>query len=204
MKGCLFIITAPSGAGKTSLVRKLLTHDQQLQLSISYTTRSPRPGEQNGKDYHFVTRDVFAQMEKSNDFLESAFVHGNYYGTSRNWLIQQIEKGVDIILEIDWQGAQQVRNAFPESTGIFILPPSLAILEQRLKDRGQDTEAVIKARLQAAKAEMNHFEEFDYVIINDGFEEALNNLIAIVSAQRLRLNHQLQHHADLIKSLIKN
>jgi guanylate kinase len=203
MKGCLFIITAPSGAGKTSLVHELLSSDRRLHLSISYTTRQPRPGEENGKDYHFVSTETFSKMQKAGDFLESALVHGNYYGTSRNWLLTQIQDGKDIILEIDWQGAKQVRSAFPEAIGIFILPPSVRILEERLTNRGQDAQSVIKTRLEAARAEMSHLEEFDYVIINDVFEKALKDLASIVLAQRLKVEYQLEHQSDLIKSLTK-
>lgn len=200
-KGNIFIVTAPSGAGKTSLVRALLETDRQVQLSISYTTRPPRPGEVNGRDYHFVSEAEFLDMLNRGDFLESALVYGNRYGTSQRWIEGVVQTGRDILLEIDWQGAAQVRRLFPQAVGIFILPPSLDALLARLKGRRQDSEEVIARRLAAAREDIGHVEEFDYVIINDVFDTALQDLGAIIRAQRLRAEHQLQRHAELISQL---
>lgn len=186
MPGNLFIVAAPSGAGKTTLVRRLLEHDHQVHLSISYTTRAPRPGEENGREYHFVDVATFKAMQDQGDFLESAHVHGNYYGTSRPWIEQQMAAGRDILLEIDWQGAAQVRGAFPGAIGIFILPPSLAELERRLVGRAQDSAEVIAGRLAAARDEIAHVREFQYVIINKELQEADRDLAAVVRAARLR------------------
>lgn len=197
-KGNIYIVTAPSGAGKTSLVRKLLEADSEVQLSVSYTTRAPRPGEVNGKDYHFVDEAVFLDMLQRGDFLESAEVYGNRYGTSQSWIEKVIVSGSDILLEIDWQGAAQVRRIFPEAIGIFILPPSLEVLTQRLKGRASDSEEVIARRLAAAREDIRHVEEFDYVIINDLFDTALQELRAVVLAQRLKMTRQLARHAAMI------
>ena len=196
--GNLFIVTAPSGAGKTSLVRELLRSDSQVKLSVSYTTRPPRPGEVDGKDYHFVGEPVFLEMLGRGDFLESAQVYGNRYGTSQPWIESAMRSGTDILLEIDWQGAAQVRKIFPRAVGIFILPPSLEALLARLKGRGQDADEVIARRLAAARDDIGHVEEFDYVIINDVFETALQDLIAVVRAQRLKVGPQLDAHAEMI------
>lgn len=201
MSGNLFIVSAPSGAGKTSLVTALLNLNKQIDLSVSYTTRSPRPGETNGKDYHFVAREQFLQMAKQGDFVESAEVYGNLYGTSQSWICGQIEKGRDILLEIDWQGAAQVRAKFPGSIGIFILPPSLDALESRLKGRKQDSAEVIARRLQAAREDISHVSEFDYVIINDKLETALQQLNAVVIAAGLHRDKQLASQANLINQL---
>ena len=188
MSGSLFIVSAPSGAGKSSLVKAALDADKQLTLSVSYTTRSPRAGEVNGREYHFVDRKTFEAMLARGDFLESAEVHGNRYGTSRKWIEQARAKGLDIMLEIDWQGAQQVRKAFPDAVGIFILPPPPALpeLERRLRGRGQDDEEAIQRRLRDAREEMSHASEFDYVIINKEFDEAQRELAAVVRAARLK------------------
>ena len=204
MSGDLFIVSAPSGAGKTSLVTALLTINQQIDVSVSYTTRAPRPGEIESKDYHFVSRETFLAMAKHGDFLESAEVYGNLYGTSQSWIEAEILSGHDILLEIDWQGAAQVRRKFPDCISVFILPPSLHALETRLKARGQDSPAVISQRLQATQDDIAHVAEFDYVIINDELDLALRQLSAIVLAAGLRrdrqlarqqnLLHQLQHH----------
>lgn len=202
VKGNLFVITAPSGAGKTSLVRALLQADSQAMLSISYTTRPMRPGEVDGKDYHFVTREAFEAMLDKGDFLESAEVYGNYYGTSQPWLEGAMHSGSDVILEIDWQGAAQVRKLFPEAVGVFILPPSVDVLRQRLKGRGQDSEEVIARRVAAAKEDMSHVNEFDYVIINNQFDVALQDLLAVFRAERLRLGRQMARHAAMISELI--
>jgi guanylate kinase len=201
MSGNLFIISAPSGAGKTSLVSALLKNTDQIDLSISYTTRQARPGEVNGKDYHFVSRDTFLSMKANGDFLESAEVYGNFYGTSQRWISQEIAKGRDILLEIDWQGAQQVRQLFPDGVHIFILPPSLAALASRLTGRNQDSEDIIAKRLQAAREDISHVSEFDYVIINDKLDVALQQLIAVVTAADLQGNKQLARQAALIQQL---
>jgi guanylate kinase len=201
MKGNVFIVCAPSGAGKTSLVSELLRRDRSTRLSVSHTTRAPRPGEQDGRDYHFVSRPTFEAMIERGEFLESAEVHGNLYGTSQGWIDEQRARDVDIVLEIDWQGAQQVRRLIPEAVGIFILPPSPDTLRQRLIDRGQDSEAVIARRLQAARGEIAHLAEFDYVMINNNFDDAVEDLVSIVRAARLRTTSQVSRHSDLINSL---
>ena len=201
MKGSVFIICAPSGAGKTSLVAELLRRDRSAQLSVSHTTRAPRSGEQDGRDYHFVSRPVFEAMIGRAEFLESAEVHGNLYGTSQAWIDEQLARDVDIVLEIDWQGAQQVRRLIPEAIGIFILPPSPDTLRRRLIDRGQDSKAVIERRLQAARSEIAHLTEFDYVMINNNFDDAVEDLVSIVRATRLRIAAQVFRHSDLINSL---
>ena len=202
MSGHLYVVAAPSGAGKTTLVRLLLERQADIQLSISNTTRSPRPGEQNGREYHFTTVDDFRGMISRGEFLEWAEVHGNFYGTSRKWIADRLAEGHDVLLEIDWQGAQQVRKLFPEAIGIFILPPSMAELERRLTGRGTDAAEVIARRLAAAQAEMRHVGEFDYVIINNQLEEALADLLAVVRASRLRQAAQAARHAELFARLI--
>jgi len=203
MSGNLFIISAPSGAGKTSMVSALLNGNQQIALSVSYTTRAPRPGETDGKEYHFVSRDKFLQMAQQGDFLESAEVYGNLYGTSQSWIEKQLASGRDILLEIDWQGAAQVRKLMPQAISIFILPPSLAALESRLNGRGQDSAEVIARRLQASQEDISHVAEFDYVIINDKLDEALRQLDAVITAASLRRDSQLARHASLIDQLQK-
>ncbi len=195
------IVTAPSGAGKTSLVRAMLEKDTQVRLSVSWTTRAPRPGEQDGRDYHFVDTDTFSAMLARGEFLESALVYGNYYGTSETWIRERIAAGDDVLLEIDWQGAQQVRKLFPQAVGIFIMPPSLDILEQRLRLRGQDDETTVARRMSVARSEISHAVEFDYVIINDDFETALADLLAVIRSLRLRGQVQQQLHAALFSSL---
>lgn len=202
MAGNLYVVAAPSGAGKTTLVRLLLAREPAVQLSISYTTRAPRPGEENGREYHFVTVDQFKTMISAGDFLEWAEVHGNYYGTSQKWIADQLAAGHDILLEIDWQGAQQVRKQFPAAIGIFILPPSLDELARRLTGRGTDAAEVIARRLAAAEAEMRHVGEFDYVIINDLLDRALEDFCAIVRASRLGFAAQRARHAELFERLI--
>ena len=201
MSGNLFVISAPSGAGKTSLVHALLNINPQIDLSVSYTTRNPRAGEHDGKDYHFVSRETFSAMARRGEFLESAEVYGNLYGTSQTWISQEIAKGRDILLEIDWQGAAQVRRLFPECISIFILPPSLEALEQRLKGRGKDNDEVIARRMAAARDDVAHVAEFDYVIINDNLNEALRELNAVVLSTRLRCATQLARHQALINQL---
>ena len=201
MNGSLFIVSAPSGAGKTSLVATLLKADPGIRLSVSYTTRAPRPGEVDGRDYHFVTRQAFDEMVAAGAFLESALVHGNYYGTSQPWIRDQRATGVDILLEIDWQGAVQVRKLMPDAIGIFIMPPSLDSLLARLQTRAQDPPDVIARRLAAAQAEISHVSEFKYVIINDNFDEAVRDLSSIVRARRLLASSQLARHSDLINRM---
>lgn len=199
--GNLFIVAAPSGAGKTSLVKELLAADAGIRLSISYTTRAPRPGEVDGQHYHFVSREGFEEMLERGDFLESAEVYGNFYGTSQPWIEASRKTGKDILLEIDWQGAAQVRKLIPEAIGIFILPPSVEALRLRLTGRGQDSGEVIQRRVAAAREDISHVGEFDYVIINDDFNTALQDLLAAVRAQRLKAAVQLDRHGDLIASL---
>lgn len=202
MPGTLYVIAAPSGAGKTSLVKRLLESEKDVRLSISYTTRVPRPGEENGREYHFVDVETFRRMIDQGDFLEWAEVHGNFYGTSKTWIVNQISGGNDVLLEIDWQGAQQVRAVFPEAIGVFILPPSLEELQRRLTGRGTDSAEVIARRLAAAQAEMRHVGEFDYAIINDIFEQALDDLRSILRASRLRVGVQRIRHSALFARLI--
>jgi len=202
MAGNLYVVAAPSGAGKTTLVCLLLEREPAVHLSISFTTRAPRPGEQDGREYHFVAVDRFKSMISAGEFLEWAEVHGNYYGTSQKWIADQLAAGHDVLLEIDWQGAQQVRGAFPQAIGVFILPPSMEELECRLTGRGTDAADVIARRLAAAQAEMRHVGEFDYVIINDSLEQALDDLRAVVRASRLNLNAQRARHAALFARLI--
>jgi len=201
MSGNLFVISAPSGAGKTSLVHALLDINPQIELSVSYTTRQPRPGERDGKDYHFVGRENFVAMMQRGEFLESAEVYGNLYGTSQAWIGKAIGEGRDILLEIDWQGAAQVRRLFPECISIFILPPSLEALEQRLKGRGKDNSEVIARRMAAVRGDVAHVAEFDYVIINDKLNEALRELNAVVLAAGLSCARQLARHQALINQL---
>lgn len=202
MAGNLYVVAAPSGAGKTTLVRMLLDSESAVHLSISFTTRSPRPGEQNGREYHFVDAETFRSMIDRQEFLEWAEVHGNFYGTSKKWIADQLADGHDVLLEIDWQGAQQVRQLFPEAIGIFILPPSMDELTRRLTGRGTDSAEVIARRLAAAQAEMRHVGEFDYVIINDRLEQALDELRAVVCASRLTCKAQRARHAALFARLI--
>lgn len=199
--GNLFIVCAPSGAGKTSLVNALLEREPDIELSVSFTTRAPRHAEVDGRDYHFVTRETFLAMAARGDFLESAEVHGNLYGTSQPWIDARRAEGRDIVLEIDWQGARQVRGLIPEAVGVFILPPSLDALHRRLTSRGQDSAEVIERRLANARAEIAHVEEFDYVIINQSFDVAVTDLVSIVRAQRLTVTAQLTRHQELINAM---
>ena len=199
--GNLFIITAASGAGKTSLVSQLLARDSQVKLSVSHTTRQPRPGEQDGVHYHFVDDAQFMAILNVGGFLESADVHGAKYGTAQSGVDAALQAGLDVILEIDWQGAAQVRKLYPQAISIFILPPSVETLAQRLNNRGQDSSEVIAKRVAAARAEMSHVVEFDYVTINDNFEVALQDLMAIIRASRLSAQTQLQRYANLIQQL---
>jgi len=186
MKGKLFVITAPSGAGKSSLIQALLKDDPSLKLSISYTTRPPRPGEQDGREYHFVDDREFLAMRSRGEFLESAEVHGNRYGTAKRVIVEALERGHDLLLEIDWQGAQQVRRLHPGCVGIFILPPSIEELERRMRTRGQDSEPVIQRRLASAREELTHAGEFKYAIINKDFEAAKGELSDIIRKERAK------------------
>jgi guanylate kinase len=201
MPGTLFIVAAPSGAGKTTLVSGLLAQDAGVRLSVSYTTRAPRAGEVNGQHYHFVDVATFKAMAGRGEFLEWAEVHGNYYGTSRVWLEAQMNSGTDILLEIDWQGAQQVRKVFPDAVGVFILPPSIEELERRLRGRGTDSEEVIARRVLAAQGEMRHVGEFDYVIINQNLPVALDELVSVVRASRLRYARQKARSPEFFQLL---
>lgn len=186
----LFTVSAPSGAGKSSLIAALLKTDPALSLSVSHTTRQPRPGEQNGREYHFVTTDDFQKRLEEGEFLEHALVHGNYYGTSKLKVLEQLQAGSDVLLEIDWQGALQIRELFPDTVSIFILPPSIAVLEERLNKRGQDSQEIIKQRIQGAALEISHASDFDYVIINNDFNLALKQLASVIDAARCRTQKQ--------------
>ncbi len=201
VSGSLFMVSAPSGAGKSSLVNGLLKLEPSLKLSISFTTRDPRPGEENGREYHFIKSEDFLARKNKGEFLEFAEVHGNYYGTSKLLIQDAIRAGTDVLLEIDWQGAQQVRKQFPNVASIFILPPSIEALEERLNKRGQDSAEVITRRILAAGGEMAHAPEFEYVIINQDFECALSELCAIVKATRCRMSQQSVRNSDLFAQL---
>jgi guanylate kinase len=197
VKGLLFVVTAPSGAGKTSLINAVLAEESRLRLSVSYTTRPPRRSEQNGREYHFVDDATFVAMLERGEFLESAQVHGHRYGTSQAAISDSLDRGYDLVLEIDWQGAQQVRRLLPDCIGIFLLPPSLAELERRIRLRGQDSDQVIARRMAAAKEEISHVPESDYVIINKDFEIAKFDMLAIIRAERLRTQRQLAGIGEL-------
>lgn len=200
--GTLYIVSAPSGAGKTSLVKALMDAMAQVRVSVSHTTRSIRPGEVDGVNYHFTPREKFIELLEQGDFLEHAEVFGNLYGTSHSWVKQTLAKGYDLILEIDWQGAQQVRKLVPEAQSIFILPPTHQDLRQRLHNRGQDAAEVIDLRMQQAIDEMSHYVEYDYIIINDDFSTALEDLKAIFRANQLQLNSQQKRHTQLLRDLL--
>lgn len=202
MQGTLFIVSAPSGAGKTSLVRAMMERLGDIAFSVSHTTRALRPGEQDGRDYHFVDIPTFEAMIAAGEFLEHARVFDNYYGTARASVEAQLAAGQDVFLDIDWQGARQVRRAWPEATSIFILPPSRAALEARLRGRGQDSDEVIARRMAGAVSESGHYGEYDFLIINDAFPAALEELVAIVRAQRLRTPRQAGGHAGLLAALL--
>ncbi len=189
-KGALYIVSAPSGAGKTSLLKELLKEDLDVELSVSHTTRAKRDGETHGQEYFFVSIDEFQQMVQQDDFLEHAQVFDNFYGTSKSAVLKRIAEGVDVILEIDWQGARQVREAIPEAITVFILPPSIEELENRLKGRGQDSDETIQRRMSDALSEISHYDEYDFVIINDDFQTALSELKTVMISQRLRLDRQ--------------
>jgi len=196
--GNLFVVVAPSGAGKTSLVAALLERERNVRLSISYTTRAPRPGEEDAREYHFVDQARFEAMIAAGDFLEHANVYGNYYGTSRAWIKQELAGDHDVLLEIDWQGARQVRSLFPAMVGIFILPPSLAELRRRLQGRGKDSPETIERRMASAREDISHVLEFEYIIVNDRFEDALSELACVVRAARVSRAQQGARLAKLI------
>jgi guanylate kinase len=201
--GHLFVVAAPSGTGKTSLVRSLVSTVNDLQISISHTTRPPRPGDVEGKDYYFVSEETFAQMVQEKAFLEHATIYHYHYGTSKAWILQQLKAGIDVLLEIDWQGAKQVCELFPDSVLIFIVPPSLTVLHHRLQNRGQDAMGIIDERMANAQYEIQHYPEFDYLVINDQFEQALADLKHIVLAERLRCSVQKIRHQELLAQLLK-
>lgn len=201
MAGTLIIVVAPSGAGKTTMVRGLLARDPCIHLSVSYTTREPRAGEAHGREYHFVDVSTFRALRDRGEFLEWAEVHGNYYATSRVWIREQIVAGRDILLEIDWQGAQQVRKAFPEAVGVFVLPPSMEVLESRLRGRGTDSDETIARRLLGARGEMRHVGEFEYVILNNELQHAVDDLVAVVRSARLRYSNQHARHPQYFEFL---
>ena len=200
--GTLYIVSAPSGAGKTSLVKALIDNQPQIRVSVSHTTRGMRPGETDGVNYHFVAREAFLAMLERDDFLEHAEVFGNLYGTSQRWVEQTLAAGYDLILEIDWQGAQQVRRLMPEAKSVFILPPSQEALRQRLTNRGQDSDEVIERRMREAVSEMSHYVEYDYLVINDDFTHALEDLKAIFRSNQLRQDRQQQRHEQLLDELL--
>lgn len=202
MKGSLFIVSAPSGAGKTTLVNALVKSLSDVSISISYTTRKMRLQEQEGVDYHFVNLDTFNAMLEQDVFLEHAKVFGHFYGTSRLWVEEMIGKGIDVILEIDWQGAQQIRRQFFETKSIFILPPSLEILEERLQKRHVDNALIVKERMDEAKEEISHYKEFDYLVFNDEFDEALENLKSIVRSQRLECRRNAALRAATVSKFL--
>ena len=202
MRGTLFIVAAPSGAGKSSIVNACLARDPNICLSISFTSRAPRPGERHAEHYHFVDAGEFQRMVAAGDFFEHALVHGDWKGTAKQSVEPQLSAGKDVLLEIDWQGALQVRKQVPEAVAVFILPPSRDALEHRMRARAQDTEDTIQRRLAAAREEMSHFTEFDYVIVNEHFGTAVEEMCAIFTTSRLRRPAQEARHADLIKALL--
>jgi guanylate kinase len=201
-EGNLFVVSAPSGAGKSSLLRALLEQQPELSVAVSHTTRSPRPGEQDGVHYHFVDQDTFSAMIERGEFIEHARVFDNFYGTSEAAVRAPLEQGRDLVLEIDWQGARQVRRRFPDACGIFIIPPSVQALRERLTGRGQDSEEVIQRRMRDAEAEMSHYPEYDYLVVNDDFETALNDLRCIMSARRLRQEQQNTRLQTTLQALL--
>ena len=202
MRGTLYIVAAPSGAGKSSIVNAVLARDPNIALSISFTSRQPRPGERHAEHYHFVTAAEFEAMVDAGDFFEHALVHGDWKGTARQSVEPQLSAGKDVLLEIDWQGARQVRNKVPDAVSVFILPPSRPALEQRMRGRGQDSDQVIAQRLAAAREEMSHYIEFDYVIVNEHFDTAVGEMCAIFTASRLRRDAQVARHSRLITQLL--
>ena len=203
LRGTLFIVAAPSGAGKSSIVNACLARDPNIRLSISFTSRAPRPGERHHEHYHFVSATEFERMVAAGDFFEHARVHGDWKGTARQSVEPQLAAGRDVLLEIDWQGALQVRAQMPDAVSVFILPPSRQALEERMRARGQDSDEVIRRRLAAAREEMSHYDEFDYVIVNEHFATAVDEMCAIFTASRLRREAQAQRHAGLIATLLQ-
>jgi len=201
-RGTLYTVSAPSGAGKTSLVAALVKSNPEVCVSVSHTTRPMRPGEQEGINYHFVDHATFEQMLEAGAFLEHAQVFNNFYGTSQQWVVHTLQAGIDVILEIDWQGAAQVRRLMPDTVSLFILPPSLACLRQRLTGRGTDAPEVIEARMKEAISEISHYVEADYLIINDDFTIALAQLQALITSQHLRRARQIERHGDLLRELL--
>ena len=204
MRGTLFIVAAPSGAGKSSLVNAVLAATPGIALSISYTSRAPRPGERHAQHYHFVGKEEFERMVAAGDFFEHALVHGDYKGTARQSVEPQLAAGQDVLLEIDWQGARQVRTRVPDALSVFILPPSRAALESRMRSRGQDSEETIAKRLAAAREEMSHYSEFDFLIVNDDFETAVREMQSIFLASRLRRPIQAERHTLLVENLLRD
>ena len=202
MRGTLYIVAAPSGAGKSSIVNAVLQRDANIRLSISFTSRAPRPGERHAQHYHFIGADEFQRMIDAGDFFEHALVHGDLKGTARQSVEPQLAAGRDVLLEIDWQGARQVREKVPDAVGVFILPPSREALEERMRKRGQDSDDTIARRLAAAREEMSHYHEFDYVIVNETFETAVVEMCSIFTASRLRRDAQAQRHAAMIADLL--
>ena len=202
MRGTLYIVAAPSGAGKSSIVNACLARDAGIRLSISFTSRAPRPGERHAEHYNFVSADEFERMVAAGDFFEHARVHGDWKGTARQSVEPQLAAGKDVLLEIDWQGARQVRLQVPEAVSVFILPPSTAALEQRMRNRGQDSEDTIARRLAAAREEMSHHDEFDFLVVNEDFDTAVEEMCAVFAASRLRREAQQQRHAGLIEALL--
>lgn len=202
MRGNLYVIAAPSGCGKTSLVNALVQSMTNVLVSVSHTTRSMRPGEQEGINYHFISVEEFIVLRDQQLFLEYANVFGHYYGTSKQWLETKLAEGMDVILEIDWQGCRQVKQQFPDCISIFILPPSRATLLERLQNRAQDNPEVIQKRMIEAKSELSHYNEFDYLVVNDEFKQALGDLEAIVHAQRLRQARHIEQLKGLIEGLL--
>jgi len=201
--GTIFVVAAPSGGGKTSLVRQLVNTETNIVVSISHTTRAKRPGEEHGVDYFFVDNDHFAQMVQQNAFVEYAKVFDYNYGTSVSQIMTRLRQGIDIVLDIDWQGAMAIKNSFPTAVTIFIIPPSLISLRERLLKRNQDNELIIERRMQLAHAELSHYTKFDYLIVNDVFSQAADELIAIVKAERCRLTKQIERQKELLASLLK-
>jgi guanylate kinase len=201
-QGTLYIVSAPSGAGKTSLLKALIDSDDGIRVSVSHTTRPMRPGEVDGGDYHFVEKSAFLEMVEAGAFLEHAEVFGNFYGTSESGVRELLAQGRDVVLEIDWQGARQVRRRFPEALSLFVLPPTPEALRQRLNARGQDDAAVIEGRMREARSEMEHYSEYDYLIINDRFEQALEEMRSIVVSQRLRQPRQSQLLQETLAALL--
>jgi guanylate kinase len=202
MRGTLFIVAAPSGAGKSSIVNACLARDRNICLSISFTSRAPRPGERHAEHYHFISADAFKAMIRAGDFFEYAEVHGDWKGTAKQSVEPQLAAGKDVLLEIDWQGAQQVKAQVPDAVSVFILPPSRAALEERMRKRGQDSEDTIARRLANAREEMSHHAEFDYLIVNEVFDTAVDEMCAIFTASRLRRELQLQRHRSLVEALL--